>query len=286
MPIVYEKLMQHRIPPVEQVLTKKDTILYALGTGLGHDPMDEQQLRFVYEKDLQALPTMAIILGYPGPWHAHGDTGIDRTKVVHGEQGFEIHRPLPVEGTLTGETRIVNVLDKGEGKGALLISETKVRMKDSGELVCTLSSTTFARANGGFGGPSGPQRPVQPIPERTPDRTCDIGTRPEQALIYRLSGDYNPLHAEPAYAARAGYRMPILHGRCTFGVVGHALLDTCCGYDPVRLRSMYARFSSPVYPGDTIRTEMWLDGNVVTFRATVPARDNIVVLNNGRAEIA
>jgi acyl dehydratase len=284
MAIQYEKLMKCDIPLVEQTLSKRDTMLYALGVGLGADPMDEQQLQYVYEKELKALPTMAIVLGYPGPWHATMDTGITRSHVVHGEQGFVIHKPLPVEGAITGKTRLTAVLDKGADKGALLLTECEVRDKTSGELICTLSSTTFCRKDGGFGGPSGPQKPLHAIPERAADKICDITTLPQAALIYRLSGDYNPLHAEPAYAARAGYKQPILHGRATFSVAGHALLKTCCGYDAAKFKSMEGRFSSPVYPGETIRTEMWIDGNIVTFRSTVPAR-GVTVLNNGRAEI-
>ena len=284
MAIQYEKLMQHDIPLVEQQLSKRDTMLYALGVGLGADPMDEQQLQFVYEKNLQALPTMAIVLATPGPWHAGLDTGITRTHVVHGEQGFILHKPLPVEGTVTGKTRVVAVLDKGADKGALVLTECEVRNKATSDLICTLTSTTFCRKDGGFGGPAGPQKPVHPIPERAPDQVCDLATLPQAALIYRLSGDYNPLHSEPAYAAKAGYKQPILHGRATFSVAGHALLKTCCGYDVSRFKSMEGRFSSPVYPGETIRTEMWIDDKVVAFRATVPAR-SVTVLNNGRAEI-
>jgi acyl dehydratase len=282
--IQYDKLMKHDIPLVEQQLSKRDTMLYALGVGLGADPMDEQQLQYVYEKTLQVLPTMAIVLASPGPWHAAFDTGITRTHVVHGEQGFVIHKPLPAEGAITGKSRITAVLDKGADKGALVLTECEVRDKASGDLICTLTSTSFCRKDGGFGGPSGPQKPLHPIPERAPDQVRDLATLPQAALIYRLSGDYNPLHAEPAYAAKAGYKAPILHGRATFGVAGHAILKTCCGYDASRFKSMEGRFSSPVYPGETIRTEMWIDGKVVTFRATVPAR-GVTVLNNGRAEI-
>jgi len=238
----------------------------------------------VYEENLKALPTMAIILGYPGPWHATPGTGVTRSHVVHGEQGFVIHRPLPVEGDIIGKTRVVSILDKGKDKGALLLTACDVRDKASNALICTLTSTTFCRADGGFGGPSGPVKPVHAVPETTPDLVCDLPTLPQAALIYRLSGDYNPLHADPAYAAKAGFKMPILHGRATFSVAGHALVKSVCGYDPVKLKSMEGRFSSPVYPGETIRTEMWVKDKKVTFRSTVPAR-GVTVLNNGRAEI-
>ncbi|HKU69215.1 MAG TPA: MaoC/PaaZ C-terminal domain-containing protein [Burkholderiales bacterium] len=284
MAIQYDKLLGFDIPEVEQQLTRRDTILYALGVGLGADPMDGSQLRFVYEQNLQALPTMAIILGYPGPWHAKGDLGITRSHVVHGEQGFRIVKPLPVEGGITGKTRITGVVDKGKDKGALVFTECTVREKAGGDVVCTLTSTTFCRADGGFGGPDGPVKPSHPIPDTKPQHVCDLPTLPQAALIYRLSGDYNPLHADPAYAAKAGFKMPILHGRATFSIAGHAILKTLCGYDASRFVAMDGRFSSPVYPGETIRTEMWRDGNVVTFRSTVPAR-GVTVLNNGRAEI-
>jgi acyl dehydratase len=285
MTIDYDKLINWDIPQVEQRLTKRDTILYALGVGLGSDPGDASQLKFVYEQNLQALPTMAIILGYPGPWHAHGDLGITRSHVVHGGQGFRIVRPLPVEGDVLGKTRVTGVVDKDKDKGALVMTECTVREKASGDTVCTLTSTTFCRADGGFGGPDGPVKTPHPVPDAPPQHVCDLPTLPQAALIYRLSGDYNPLHADPAYAAKAGYKMPILHGRCTFSIAGHALLKTLCGYDPARFVAMEGRFSSPVYPGETVRTEMWRDGNIVSFRSTVPAR-GVTVLNNGRAEIA
>jgi acyl dehydratase len=285
MPIDYEKLINWKIPEVEQRLTRRDTMLYALGVGLGADPCDENQLRFVYEENLVALPTMAIVLGSPGPWHHKSETGITGSHVLHGEQGFVIERELPVEGTLVSLTEVTDVIDKGKDKGALVMTRCTVREKESRDIFCTLSSTSFCRADGGFGGPSGPVKKPHPIPERRPDFTCDLPTLPQAALIYRLSGDYNPLHADPAYAKKAGFRMPILHGRCTFSVAGHALLKACCDYAAAKLKSMEGRFSSPVYPGETIRTEMWLDGGIVSFRSTVPARE-VTVLNNGRAEIA
>jgi len=284
MAINYDKLVNWPIPEVEQRLTRRDTILYALGVGLGADPCDADQLRFVYEDGLRALPTMAIILGYPGAWHAHPDTGITRSHVVHGEQGLRIVKPLPVEGDVVGKTRVTGLVDKGPNKGALLMTDCTVRDKASGEAICTLTSTTFCRADGGFGGPDGPVSTPHRIPDAPAQHVCDLPTLPQAALIYRLSGDTNPLHADPAYAKRAGFEMPILHGRCTFSIAGHAILKTLCGYEPVRLVSMQGRFSAPAYPGETIRTEMWRDGNVVSFRSCVAAR-GATVLDNGRAEI-
>ncbi len=285
MPIVYEKLLALKIPEVEHSYGPKDCMLYALGVGLGLAPLDEQQLAFVYEKHLKVLPTMAVVLGYPGFWVKELDTGIDWVKVVAGEYDVQLHRPLAPRGTVIGRSRVVEIVDKGAGKGAVIYSERTITDKDSGARVATIVQTTFARGDGGFGGPPREQPPVHPIPERVPNLVCDLPTRPEMALIYRLSADPNPLHADPAVAKAAGFPRPILHGLGTFGVAGHAILKTFCGYDPARLTSIAGRFSSPVFPGETIRTEMWRDGVVVSFRARVVERD-VVAINNGRAQIA
>jgi acyl dehydratase len=285
MPIVYEKLLALKIPEVEHSFGPKDCILYALGLGLGQDPMNEDELAFVYEKNLKALPTFALVLGYSPYWLRNPDSGVNWTKVVHGEQGFVLHKPVATQGTVIGRTRIVEVIDKGEGKGALVYSERKVIDKVSGELLATLTQTTFCRADGGFGGPPREAPAPHPLPERAPDLICDLPTRPEMALIYRLSGDINPLHAEPEFAKAAGFPRPILHGLATFGIAGHALLKTLAGYDPARLTAIKGRFSAPVFPGETIRTEIWRDGKVASFRARAVERD-VVAINNGRAEIA
>ena len=284
MAIVYEKLLALKIPEVEHTYTWKDCILYALGLGLGMNPMNEDELAFVYEKNLKALPTFALVQGYSPYWLRNPDSGVNWTKVVHGEQGLILHKPVATQGAVVGKTRIVEVIDKGEGKGALVLSERKVTDKTSGELLATLTQTTFCRADGGFGGPPREAPAPHPIPGRVPDVVCDLPTRPEMALIYRLSGDVNPLHAEPEFAKVAGFPRPILHGLATFGVAGHALLKSVCGYDPARLTTLAGRFSAPVYPGETIRTEIWRDGGVVSFRARVIERD-VVAVNNGRADV-
>ena len=282
MPVTYETLMNWKVPEVGVPHTKRDTMLYALGLGFGVDPLDEKQLRFVYEKNLLALPTMTVVLGAPGSWLR--ETGCDYTKLLHGEQGIRMHRPVPVEGTLIGRTKVVGVVDKGPGKGALVYTTRALTDAATGALVCEQESTSFLRGDGGLGGPAGPTKPVHELPSRAPEKTVDIATLPQQALIYRLSGDYNPLHSDPAVGRAAGFKMPILHGLCTYGICGHAVLKAYCDYDPARFKSFALRFTSPVMPGETIRTEMWKDGNVVSFRATVVER-NVVAVNNGRAEI-
>jgi acyl dehydratase len=284
MTIVYDKLMALAIPPAEQTYGPKDCILYALGVGLGQDPMNEDQLAFVYEKNLKVLPTMGAVLGHPGFWMRELNSGIDWVRIVNGEQGVRLHRPLQSRNTVIGRQRIVEVIDKGAGRGALVLTEREVTDKATGEPVATITQTTFCRADGGFGGPPRSAPAPHPIPARAPDAICDLSTRPETALIYRLSGDRNPLHAEPEAAKQAGYPRPIMHGLGNFGFAGHAVLKTMCGYDTEKLASFACRFSAPVFPGETLRTEMWRDGAVVSFRTRVVERD-VIAVNNGRAEL-
>lgn len=284
MAIVYDRLMALKIPDVERTYAKRDPIFYALSLGLGQDPIDKDQLPFVLENDPKVLPTFPAVVAQPGQWARELDTGIDWVKIVHGEHDMVFHKPLPAAGTVKSNTRIIDAIDKGPDKGALIISQREVHDKTTGDLLTTITQTTFARGDGGFGGPARPSPVPHVIPDRAPDVVCDLPTRPEMALIYRWNADMNPLHSDPAIAAKAGFPRPILHGLATFGVAGHAVLKAMCGYDPARFKSIAGRFSSPVYPGETIRTEMWRDGPMVSFRAKVVERD-VVVLNNGRAEI-
>ncbi len=281
MAIDYDKLLNFPIPEVRQTLTRRDTAFYALSIGFGQDPMDRRQLAFVdHRRDLEAVPSMAVVLCHPGFWLGDPRTGVDAVRVVHGEQEIALHRALPVEGTLVGRTRVTAIVDKGPGKGALLYSEKQLR-DGAGTLVATTRSTSFLRGDGGFGGPPGPVKVPHPMPDGAPDMAVDLATRPEQALYYRLNGDDNPLHADPDVAARAGFPRPILHGLCTLGVVTHALLRGLAGYRVSALSALKLRFSAPVYPGETIRTEIWRSG---AFRARVVERDTVVV-NNGFVEI-
>jgi acyl dehydratase len=284
MAIVYDKLLALKIPDVERTYTERDPIFYALSLGLGQDPVNADELPFAYEENTKVLPTFPVVAAQPGFWARELDTGIDWVKVVHGEHDLVLHGAMPARGTVTSHTRVIEVIDKGPGKGALLISQRKLNDKATGQLYATITQTTFCRGDGGFGGP--PRTAPEPhvLPERAPDAVCDLVTRPEMALLYRWNADMNPLHADPAIAKAAGFPRPILHGLATFGVSGHAILKTLCGYDPARFRSMAVRFSAPVYPGETIRTEMWRDGPVVSFRARVLERD-VIAINNGRAEI-
>jgi acyl dehydratase len=280
--IDYDRLMGFPIPETREHFTKRDSIFYALSTGLGADPMDPRQLDFVdHHRALRAMPSMALVLGHPGFWAADPATGIDAVRVVHGEQSITWHGALPVEGEVVGRTRVTGLVDKGPGKGALMYTQKQV-LDGAGRLLATADSTTFMRGDGGFGGPATPVKPPNPAPDGEPDMAIDLPTRPEQALYYRLNGDDNPLHADPEVAARAGFARPILHGLCTMGVVVHALLRGLCDYDPGALRSLGLRFSAPVFPGETIRTEIWRNGG---FRARVVERD-VIVVSNGLAVTA
>ena len=275
-----ERLLTYPIPEVRQRITSRDVILYALSVGLGQDPTDANQLDFVdHHRALRALPSMAVVLGHPGFWLGDERTGVDAVRLVHGEQSIEIHRSLPVEGDVVGRTRVTGLIDKGKGRGALLFTEKQVTDAASGELLAVTRATTFLRGDGGFGGSAAPSPGPHPMPDTPPDIVVDLPTRPEQALYYRLNGDDNPLHADPDVAARAGFPQPILHGLCTFGIVSHALLRGLGDYQPDTLRRVGLRFSAPVYPGETIRTEIWRDGS---FRARVVDRE-VVVVDHGLA---
>ena len=281
-----DKLFNWPFKEVEQTYTVRDSIIYALGLGFGADPLDEGQLNFTFEeRDFKAVPTMAAVLCTPGFWVRDPESGVDWKKVLHGEQAIELHRPLPPKATIKARSRITDIIDKGKGKGALFFAERTLVDGVTNEPLATLKSTIFARGDGGFGGPSGPQPEPHVLPHREPDEVCDLPTLPQAALIYRLSGDPNPLHADPQVAAAAGFDRPILHGLCTLGIAGHAILKTYCDYDTARFKSLKLRFSSPVFPGETIRTEMWRDGKNVSFRAKVVERD-IVVLNNGLSVVS
>ncbi|MDM0015334.1 MaoC/PaaZ C-terminal domain-containing protein [Variovorax sp. J22P168] len=277
------KLLDHPIPEARQKLSRRDAALYALSVGLGQDPLDARQLSFVdpARADMPILPFMAVVLAPQGPWMADPALGIDYVRAVHGEQSMRFEAPLPTEGEIVARLRVLDVVDKGADRGALLYTEKELRNAATGERCAVLHSTLFLRGDGGFGGPTRPVAPAHRPPDRAPDHTLDLPTRPEQALYYRLNGDLNPLHADPAAAAKAGYARPILHGLCTLGLCGHALLRTLCDYDAARLAALSLRFSAPVLPGDTVRVELWDDGS---FRARALERDTLVI-NHGKADI-
>jgi acyl dehydratase len=284
MPIDAARLLAYRVPEVRQQYTSAQSAFYALTTGMGRDPMDERHLDFVDPNrgDAQrALPSMALVLGYPGFWLVHPDTTVDPTRVLHGTQEIEWHRELPAAGEVIGKTRVVRLVDRGEGKHAMVQSERTIVDAHNGEPYATLRQVHVLRGQGGFGGEAAALSPPHALPERPVDFTADFATRPEQALLYRLNGDLFALHADPQMARRAGFAKPILHGMCVAGIATQALMRLLADDDPARLQSLQLRFSAVVYPGETLRVEAWHDGS---FRIRVVERDE-VVLDNGLLQV-
>jgi acyl dehydratase len=280
--INYDHLMSLKSEGDRFRYTDRETMLYAIGIGMGRDPYDENELPFVFEKGgLKTVPSMATVLARIPLLK---DCGYDYSKVVHGEQRLTLHRPLPPEGELIADSRVTAAYDKGPGKGAVIYTETKVRLASDGAPLFTQASTTFARGDGGFGGPAGSGPEPHRLPERKPDLTLSLETRKDQALLYRLNGDRNPLHADPELAKRVGFPVPILHGLCTYGTACRAVLQAVCKYDHRKITGFDVRFSAPVYPGEHIVTDMWVDGAVVSFRCRVPERD-VTVINNGKCTL-
>jgi acyl dehydratase len=279
MPLNSEAILSHVFAEQEQVLTDKDCMLFALSVGVGRDPMDEVELRYVYEEGLQVFPTQAIVLGHPGPWMADPRMGINRQMLVHGTQRLEFGAPLRPGAPFIARNRILELVDKGDS-GAIIVSERTLTDKASGALLARIESGTFCRADGGFGGQRQLSREFRAVPERAPDAGIDLPTDPNQALWYRLNGDRNPLHASPPFAAKVGFPRPILHGLCTYSVAAHGLMKLAGeGRSP---RSIESRFSKPVYPGETLRVEAWNEEGGMAFRARAAARD-VVVLDRGFA---
>ena len=276
-------------PDIVHRYTERDSMLYALGLGFGSDPMDRGALRFVYEKNLQAVPTLATVMGSPGIWWRDPRTGADAVKLVHGEQDIRLLRPLAASGTLVARNRVISLTDKGAGKGAIAVLLRSLVDEATGETVAESRNVTFLRGDGGFSDISGVSdpgpEPLPAVPERAADIEVSYSTRPETALIYRLSGDVNPLHADPDVAAKAGFDRPILHGLCTYGMGARAVIENVLGHDAARLKRLAVRFTSPVWPGETVRYELWREGDArLSLRASVDAR-KVVVLNNGVVEI-
>jgi len=287
--IDYDTIKNWPIEDVVQTYTMRDTILYALGLGFGEDPTDAGQLRFVYEKNLQAVPTLAAAIAWPKSWLRDPASGVDYVKTVHGEQDTRFLKPLPAEGAIRSKTRVSLVCDKGAGKGAVVEQVREILDEASGELLAQIRHIGFLRGDGGFSAANGRSDPPPPalpaVPERAPDIVVDLASLPQSALVYRLSGDSNPLHADPQVAEKAGFPRPILHGLCTYGMAARAALQSCCDYDAARLKRVATRFTAPVFPGETIRFEFWrASDDMLHLRARVDAR-GAVVLNNGVIEL-
>ncbi len=279
MPIQPDRLVGHRLPEIAQSYTPRDVILYALGVGLGRDPCNRQDLMFLIEDGLETLPTFAVTLASPGMWIKAPEFGVDFVKLVHAEQDASFHAPLPPQADVVGSAEVLSLTDRGAEHGAIVVLERKIRDAPSGLVYCTLQQTLLLRGDGGFGGPPAPSVPLN-IPERPPDLTGQAIVDPRAALIYRLSGDRNPLHADPDFARRAGFDRPILHGLASYALAG-VTVTRICGHSPTTLTTLRCRFSGVVFPGDMLEFRIWRGEGQATFQAFVGQRK---VLDSGRAQ--
>lgn len=280
-PLDEARLRAFRIPETRDRYDRRDTILYALGVGAGLSDLDETAM--VFERDLLALPTMAAVLGTPGFWLMDRATGLDWPRILHGEQSLKLFRPLSPEGYVIGRTTIGELSDKGPGKSVMLRCVRELSDGETGAQIALLEEIWVLRWAGGFGGDNIALTPaLPPMPDRAPDAALALPTAHNQAMLYRLTGDRNPLHIDPGTAAAGGFERPILHGLATMGLTARALVHLACDGDPRRLSAMRLRFTAPTFPGDVVLTEMWEEGATLRFRASVPARA-VTVIDGGFA---
>ncbi len=285
MTINYTALKHRTFEDVRHCYGARDSMLYALGIGMGAEPTDPDQLSYVYEKELRTMPTMAVVLGAPGFWMRAPDTGLDWQNILHVAQSLTLHRALAPRGEVVGKTVVESIVDR-RSKGALLT--TRHDLFDAATLapIATARASMLCRSDGNFGGGDAAETTVQPLPKGPPDLTCDLPSFAQSALIYRLSGDDNPLHADIGVAQGAGFERPILHGLCTFGMVGHAALRTLCGYDPARLKTLSLTFSAPFYPGETLTTAFWKVAPGSAAFQSQSAERGVLVVRHGLVEYA
>jgi acyl dehydratase len=281
MAIPYPEILDCKTTDVAYSWTDRDAILYAMGIGMGEDPLFDPELAYVYERDLKVLPTFATIIARaadPGP------LPVNRLLMLDGGRDLTINRPLFGSASVVMEGRITDVVDKGESKGAIITREVVIRDASTRAEIATLRSNMFARGDGGFGGPQGDGKEVAEKPSRDPDLTVEIATRPNQALLYRLSADRNPLHSDPVVASKAGFPRPILHGLCTYGICCRAILETYGEFEPSALARIAARFAAPAFPGETIAVDFWVNRRHLDFEARVKER-GVTIVKFGKAEL-
>lgn len=265
-----ERLLNHAFGEIVHSYSERDVILYALGLGLGHDPVDRDDLIFLLEARLAVVPTFAVTLASPGAWIAAPEFGVNFVKLVHAEQAAWFHAPLPAAAEIVGRARVLSLSDRGPERGAVLVLQRDVHDARNGTHYCTLHQTLLMRGDGGFGGPPVANTSVE-RPERSPDHTVHVPVSLRAALIYRLSGDRNPLHADPDIAAKAGFARPILHGLASYGMAGVAVARAC-GHPVTQVAALQCRFSSVIFPGDVIDFSIWQSGESAVFQAFVGER--------------
>lgn len=286
MPIDLDKALGAELPSQEFSWTASDVALYALGVGAAADPMDTTGLEYIHDSAPKVLPSFATVAATmnvtEAPRVSFPGVEIDLAKVVHGSQSVELHRPIPAAGTATTTTKIAEIQDKGSA--AVIIQESETVSAD-GEKLWTARSGIFAKGEGGFGGERGTSSAVE-YPEREADRTIEVRSLPQQALLYRLCGDRNPLHSDPAFAEGAGFPRPILHGLCSYGLVLRAVIDEVLGGDVGRVRGYGVTFGGIFFPGETMRIRVWEEGARLLVAATAVERDDAPVLKNVVVDLA
>lgn len=283
-PMNLDELQRYSFPAVEQHYDWRASALYGLSVGFGQDQCDAKALQYVTEKDQLVVPTQAMVLGYPGPWLLDPALGVNYLRLLHGAQHVTFHGTLKPAGSVIAYHRVIAVDDKGVDKGATLYLEK--RIESEGRAVATVISTIILRGDGGNGGFGTPPESSVALPEDVlAVSTVDVSVPADAALLYRLNGDVNPLHSDPATARKAGFDRPILHGLCSMGIACRVVLQRWCDHDPSRLRELTLRFASPVYPGEAVRFEFYEVGRLLRFRAYVPER-GAIVLDRGEVALA
>jgi acyl dehydratase len=272
--------LKHSSAPQEWLFTEQDAILYALCTGFGADPLDTRELPFVYEKGLRLVPTLPTVVA----WVANPTfeaLGVDPVEALHGEQKIELHQTLSLPLNVSVQGQVVDVFDKGPNRGAILVTRHVMTDLKDGQPIATLTTSCFARREGGCGGSKAEPPKPHTVPSRTPDRSVEVSTRPDLALLYRLTGDRNPLHADPKAAQASGFARPLLHGLCSFGIACRVVLEAYADFDPSRVESQQARFTAPVFPGERLTVDLWRDAETVSFEIRVKSR-GVHAVKNGK----
>ena len=278
-----QRLLDWDFGEQHQSYDARDAILYALGVGLPFLPGESGDLNFLLEDRLRVVPSFAVTLATPGMWPKRPELEIDWVKVLHMAHAARFETPLPPAADVVSRAKITELYDRGADKGAVCVLQRQVRDAKDGTVYCTIDQTVAMRGNGGFGGAPLPKAERPRMPDRAPDHVETVRTSPRAALIYRLSGDYNPLHADYDVARKAGYERPILHGLASYGTACAVVLRRFCGGDPARMRSLDLRFAGPVAPGDMLDFTCWKDGSRVLFDVKVGDR---TVIDQGVSEIA
>ena len=284
MTIDLDLLLALQIPNKVQIYDWSQCALYSLGIGFGMNPLDSNEVKYVFENGLEVFPTMVNVLADPGFWIRDLAPEINWVQVVHGEQSVRFYQPLRVHDEVVGISRIIHVMDKGPGRGAVLYVERKIKRRETGEEIANILQTIFCRGDGGFGGAAHAYFDIPTLNGANSRLIARYETSPQAALIYRLLADLNPLHIDPLVAREAGYERPILHGLVTHGLAGRAVIDTCCGGISSLITRLDVRMSSPVFPGDVIVFEVSRHTTQKAYFTAYVESDNRQVVSKGYAE--